>query len=355
MQKVKQKMLKKMKKTNKSGFTLAEMLCALAIVGILTALALTVMKPAEKSAMKYLYMNAYTALEKAFYNATIDGCEPFSDLPDEDGNSPVHSETQDTGTKNLCEGLTTYINTTSNVKTDEDDFADSCSDTKLADIKGDDFSSDAVRNNIQFTATNGMEFYISKRLHSVEHGFYFYLVFVDINGKKAPNSLEYTYKGGKEADDYDESDPDEREQKYKDRIEPDIFAFALLDTGKICPIGIAEYDSNILTARFAYFKSNGEILYTKKSMAYYQAKGAAWGYYNAGGPNLDTYNEDEPFTMNDVIRNAIKQESSESVLVKDFPDLESLEPVTTATESPYFCSNDDMESCYIFLDRYSQG
>lgn len=51
-------------KNIKFGFTLGEVLCALGIIGICTALALTTMKPAEKKATKYLYMNAYNSLEK---------------------------------------------------------------------------------------------------------------------------------------------------------------------------------------------------------------------------------------------------------------------------------------------------
>lgn len=52
-------------KNIKFGFTLGEVLCALGIIGICTALALTTMKPAEKKATKYLYMNAYNSLEKS--------------------------------------------------------------------------------------------------------------------------------------------------------------------------------------------------------------------------------------------------------------------------------------------------
>ena len=137
----------------------------------------------------------------------------------------------------------------------------------------------------------------------------------------------------------------------KNRIEPDIYAFAILDTGRICPIGIPEYDSNVLTARFAYFTDSGDPLYTHKSMAYYQAKGAAWGYYSGTKPDPMEYNPDEPFTMNDAIRAAI---NSGSKIVSDFPDLKSLEPSSLSGSAPYHCSNEDLESCYIFLDEYRQ-
>lgn len=91
-------------------------MCALGIIGICTALALTTMKPAEKKATKYLYMNAYNSLEKAYYNSVLIGKNPFREEPDETGNVLIHSDTEDTGTQLLCEGLTTYINTATNKK-----------------------------------------------------------------------------------------------------------------------------------------------------------------------------------------------------------------------------------------------
>lgn len=357
MREMKIMQMKKILKVNnlqyrKSAFTLAELLCVIAIVGICTALALTMMKPADKSAMRYLYMNAYSAVEKAYYNASLRGMGPFSQQSDEDGNPPVFSDTQDTGAKRLCEGLTFYINTTTNEKTEDDDYSTTCSDTKLTSELANDFD----RDNIQFTANNGMEFYISKRLSinpEDPNPDYFYLVFVDVNGAKGPNSVLYTYKGGKTEDDYNDSDEDDRKQKAKDKIEPDIFAFAILESGRICPIGIPEYDSDILTARFAYFESNGNVLYTNKSMAYYQAKSAAWGFYNTEEPvdEEEVYDKNEPFTMNGIIRAAIDQNS---LLVNDFPNLSELEPIAIQSENPYNCSRLDYESCYIFLDTYRQ-
>lgn len=325
-------------KNIKFGFTLGEVLCALGIIGICTALALTTMKPAEKKATKYLYMNAYNSLEKAYYNYVLIGKNPFREEPDETGNVLIHSDTEDTGTQLLCEGLTTYINTATNKKDADDDFSTTCSSTKLTSemAEPEDFTDD----NVQFIASNGMKFYISKLI--TKDDLKFYLVFVDINGSKKPNSIEYTYKF---------THIESEKKAEKNRIEPDIYAFAILDTGRICPIGIPEYDSNVLTARFAYFTDSGDPLYTHKSMAYYQAKGAAWGYYSGTKPDPMEYNPDEPFTMNDAIRAAI---NSGSKIVSDFPDLKSLEPSSLSGSAPYHCSNEDLESCYIFLDEYRQ-
>lgn len=336
----------RMKKFNKkNGFTLAEVLCALAIVGIILALVLPSMTPSKK-AVKYLYMNAYNSLSKAYYNGLNDGYDPFAEVEIDDI-VPVHSDTQDSGAELLCRGLTTYINTMDNEKTSDHDYSASCSSSKLTSQLANNFSDDKV----QFVATNGMKFYISKRLGSATD-FYFYLVFVDVNGNKGPNTVEYTYKRGKSADDYDTSNPNDLKRMAEDEIEPDIYAFALLSTGRICPIGIPEYDTDVMTARFAYYDSDGEPLYTHKSLAYYQAKGAAWGFYNENGPDaLSDFNIDEPYTMNDIIRDKI---DSNSKIVADFPDLNTLEPVATAVEEPYSCSDEDIESCYIFLDAYRQ-
>ncbi len=332
-----------MLRNKKFGFTLGELLVVLGIIGILTALAVTTVKPAEKKAVKYLYMNAYNSLSKAYYNAILKGYNPFTE-EEFDGIAPEHSDTSDSGAEILCRGLTYWINTDTNKKTAEQDYSESCSSTKLTSELADEF----LDENVQFTATNGMKFYISKMLGD---NYKFYLVFVDTNGTRKPNSAEYTFKHGKTADDYDESKIDEKEKKARELIEPDIFAFAMLDTGRVCPIGIPEYDTNIMTARFGYFDDEGEPLYTKKSLAYYQAKGAAWGYYSTPGMSSLSYNSDEVFSMNDFIRSKI---DSESKIVKDFPNLSALTPTLVSSDPPYNCSSEDLESCFVFLDEYRQ-
>ena len=322
----------------KNGFTLAEVLIALAIVGIIMALVLPTLSPTKK-ATKYLYMNAYNSLSKAYYNAMIDGYNPFTDETIDDI-SPSHSDANDSGAELICRGLSTYINTTDNEKTSTHDYSKSCSSSKVTSKNADSFTDE----NVQFIATNGMKFYTSRNIWDSD--IKFYLVFIDINGDKGPNTVQYTYKGGRRASDFDSD-----EKRAQAEIEPDIYAFALLETGRICPIGIPEFDKDVMTARFAYYDNDGEPLYTSKSLAYYQAKGAAWGYYNADGPDVLNFNIDEPFTLNDIIR----QKLSGSKLVEDFPaDLSSLSPVATAKEDPYHCSNTDLESCYVFLDSYRQ-
>ena len=79
-----EKMLDLTNNKKKSGFTLGEVLCVLGVVGICMALALTTTKPAEKAAVKYLYMNAYNSLQKAYYNSVLLGSNPFIEQKDEE-------------------------------------------------------------------------------------------------------------------------------------------------------------------------------------------------------------------------------------------------------------------------------
>lgn len=338
-------------KKNKYGFTLAETLCCLAIIGVCCAMSVNLAKTQSKKHAKYSYMNAFSTVQKAFYNAGLKGYNPFElkvEVPklDDDGNQIVdedgkvvmetkeleHSETKDEGTKILCEGLTEIVNTT--------DI--SCSDENFVTATAEELSNVADRQaKLQFITSNGMHYFISNMYSDDVRKIKFYLVYVDVNGDKTPNSLTYTYKGGSE------------DEAHK--VEPDIFAFAVLENGRTCPLGIPEYDQELLSARVAYFDSEGNAHYNKETVAYYQAKGQAWGFYNpikptVANPNvLNVISLDEPFSMNDVIRNSI---NAENPIVKDFPDLMNIDGRKTVLETEYNCSSDDLESCYVVLDEF---
>lgn len=324
----------------KQGFTLAEVVIAIAIVGIVTALALTTMKPSKK-AIKYQYINAYSAVERAYYNGMLKGYDPFSSKK-VDGAEPEHTATKDTGALQLCRGLTTFINTKDAERDTDDgfgqayDYSSSCSDTKLTSELANSFTDEKV----QFVASNGMKFYITKQLGGVNEGdVKFYLVFVDINGEKKPNSFEYDYYSNGTV-----------------KTEPDIHAFVILQSGHVIPIGAAEYDPVILTARVAYFDENGEVQFTRTSRAYYQAKGEAWGYYSSDKmvPAAEKYNESEWFSMNDYIRNKLSEIAPLSKIVTATPDFTTLKPREALENETNNCVADDLESCYIFLDEYRQ-
>lgn len=335
----------KNKINKKTGFTLAEMLIAMAIVGVSIVVAMTTIQSPKDAALKYLYINAYTSLAKAYYNGTLIGYNPFAD--DIDGAEAIHEESNDTGTLVLCKGLTYYINTNTNEKTSDHDYSSTCRSNNFSTYMAND--SDFGSGKVMFTATNGMRFFITNRLGGGqdENGKdqpYFYIVYVDVNGLNGPNSL---------GDNYSPKNGEVRS------MVPDIFAFAILDTGRVCPLGMPEYDKDILTARFIY-GAQGESI-SPRAFAYYQAKGAAWGFYGSGSLAQDPmteYNTSEPYSMNDKIRDMIKDMSNDqSKITKNFPDLWHEDPEDLATvsgEIHYDCSNEDLESCYIFLDEYKR-
>lgn len=337
------------KNIKKTGFSLAEVIIAMAIVGVAMVVAMTTVRSPNDAALKYLYISAYKSLAKAYYNGTLIGYNPFSEdkVKNESGSlvTPVHTSTQDTGSLVLCRGLTSYINTNTNEKTADYDYSSTCSSEKLSSSNASD--SDFTSDKVMFTATNGMRFFITNRLGGGQDtqgndNPYFYIVYVDVNGVNGPNSLGENFSP----------------QNGERSITPDIFAFAMLDSGKVCPLGIPEYDEDILTAKFIYGAEGDRV--GRRSLAYYQAKGAAWGFYGtddslAQDP-MEAYNTSEPFSMNDKIRSMLPPDSN---IVRNFPNLRNEDPVALANgndpeDIPYDCSNEDLESCYIFLDEYKK-
>lgn len=306
----------------KRGFTLAEIVICMAIIGIIMSIALTTVKPRQK-AMKYLYMNAYQSVAKAYYNGFIQGFNPFLD---KDGTT--HSSTTDTGSEELCKALSSFINSTDTVVEAGKDYSNSCSPTKITSELGNSFED----KKIQFIAAgSGMRFYTSEMLEK-DGPIPFYLVFVDLNGPKKPNRMDYA--------------PTDKKKQH----DPDIYAFAVLNNGTTVPLGVPEYDTRYMTARIVYFDKNGDEIYSKTPRAYYQAKGEAWGFYGDSTINpLEHYEDIEPHTMNDYIRSKINQNS---LIVKDFPDLSKLTPYGLANVAPYYCSKEDFETCYVILDQY---
>ena len=307
----------------KLGFTIAETLVCLGIISIILIYALTTMKPNQK-AIKYLYRNAYLALNNAYYNGVMQGHEPFkSDLS--------HSETNDEGTEQLCRALSSYINTTDTTMQDGKDYSASCSPTKITSQLGEEFKDE----NVQFIASgSNMKFYISNMLNNEEGETPFYLVFVDVNGDRGPNTM--VLKDKKKSD------------------VPDIYAFAATEDALMTPLGIPEYDTRVLSTRLAYISAEGEEAYTRFSKPYYQTKGEAWGFYSSDSEALKDPTKvrlvEEAHTLNDYIRSKIDPNSN---IVKDFPDLTQppYEPLPLAGQK-YACVELDLEACYLILDEY---
>lgn len=297
---------------NKIGFTLAETLICLAIIGIVAVSTITAAKPMTEKATRIAYTNAYEGLSTAFYNSMIK-------ITNTD-NHPFKGD-EENG-KVLCERLTEQI---ANVVLD-------CN-AKVIDDKGNKFEN----NQIRFISANGYRFYISKKMKTKEYRFgddekyvtEFYLVYVDINGDKKPNRLEY----------------DEKSLS-------DIFAFALLDTGMTVPLGLPEYDMHYMQAKMAYNNKYSEIVLAEPPLPYYMAKNAAWGCYdkvhNEEEKALqDVFNNPEvPFTMNEIIRDSLSESSKIRIKLPD-----ATNELVYKEKTPQ-CTRFDYENCFVEIDRY---
>ena len=127
-----------------------------------------------------------------------------------------------------------------------------------------------------------------------------------MNGKRLPNTM--TYEKGSEAN------------KWRTK-DPDIFAFAALENGRVCPLGIPEVEPRYLTTRIIYQEeSDGnevELKYSTPSRPYVYSKAEAWGYYLpankvAAGHTVvddDEVMPDEPLSYNGYIRSNINSAS----------------------------------------------
>lgn len=349
----------------KNGFTLSELLISMAIMGVLMGAAISTFKAYDKG-IKHLYSNTYYVLDRALYNTMsywvpndIASREPFaSSVLDVETNNTIQiSDTE--GTRRLCRALIEYINPVG----DRDTL---CSANHAVDDSGADglFTDD----NVQFTAVNGVRYWISRRYPAEGNDMRFFIIYADLNGNKRPNSM--TYEPGSQANNW----------KTKD---PDIFAFAALENGRVCPLGIAEVEPRYLTTRIVYQEAGeaNEILlrYSTPSRPYVFSKAEAWGYYLPEervpmGQNVvqeDTVLEDEPLSYNGYIKSRISEASN----IYSFLNGQSMQAYMQATgigdatfrselprhseENPngpniggYGCQWMSDEECYVIVDKY---
>lgn len=217
----------------KSAITLAEMMIAMCIMGILAAFALMTIKPYEKT-YKWLYVRIYHTLETAVYNSMMTRTS-----------FPASSAA-------FCDMLREFINT--------NDYSCTAGDLTKDAVS---FPADSVR----MTASNGMRLWIGANggqpyVHTENIGgntvnMKYYMVFADINGTKAPNSTEWE-AGGKLAD---------------------IVAFAVTETSVVVPLGPPEIDTRYMLATAIYppdDENRPEGTHSNPT-SYHEAKSLAWG------------------------------------------------------------------------------
>lgn len=259
-----------MKRSNisnkKRAFSIPELLIFLAIVGVISVMMLTIIKPSEK-ALKYQYYNAYNTLNTAAYNIRQDVIDANNSELNNTPNSPYTEEDKefpDTA-KKFCTRFAVnpnnpnykygYINTT-DYNCNSFSALTSYSKTSFTDSK------------MAFRASNSMKYYISNMntttincdLDKINVSIKYFLVWVDLNGDRGPNTPEW--KEGRPAD---------------------IVPFVVTNTGKVLPVGQPTVDRRYLQA-YVDIDSTESSEYTP-STTYYQAQIEAFG--NIEYPSVD--------------------------------------------------------------------
>ncbi len=247
-----------MKKHNrKAAFSLPELLIFLAIVGVITVMMLTIIKPSEK-ALKYQYYNAYNTLNTAAYNIRQDVIDVNNALLENSGLSYAEEDKKFPDTaKTFCAKFAVnpdtpndeygYINTTEY----------KCNNfSSLSSFSEGSFTDSAMA----FRASNSMKYYISgpktssfkDDLDGGNVSIKYFIVWVDLNGDRRPNTPKWT----------------------KNRP-ADIVPFVVTDTGKVFPVGQPAVDRRYMQA-YVDIDSTESSEYTA-STTFYQAQQEAFG------------------------------------------------------------------------------
>ena len=357
----------------KSAFTIAELVIALGIVGIIVTFGLKASINNDKG-IRHLYANTYHTLDRALYNATHYPTleDPFA-TRDRDGNLLAGRNTgngsnidTDAGTKRLCLMLTEYINSVESNPCEPSAAIQGrvarldSSQRLISDVGNDEEFTDA---NVQFTATNGVRFFISRRLpyDGIPDGrglsagdTTFFIIYADLNGPRFPNSMEYRQ----------ETDDNSRNLSR----EPDIFAFAALDIGRIVPLGPPEFDGRYMLSRVRYYDKERRqntaelnVMYSKPSQPYYLMKAQAWGYYNQNSNVRDTdIIDDNPLSYNGYVKSKLDPTTRIYSFVADFFDGDEVRKVpesanlrsANVSEGGYGCIARDDEECDVIIDKF---
>lgn len=242
--------MKKYNYKNKKAFSIPELLIIMVIVGVISVMMLTIIKPNE-SALKFQYYNAYNTLNTAAFNINQDAMQALEEnLP----GVPAANKRFPINAKELCEKLASngsvqsgYINTT--------DYR--CDSNPKVAASGD--PSTFIDANMAFRASNSMKFYIRERLTTNipnslggTTSVPYFLVWVDLNGDRGPNTSD-----------------------FQGKKKPDIVPFVVADYGYVLPVGGPVSDITYMTGRVKVI-TDKKTYYTN-SMPYYAAQIAAYG------------------------------------------------------------------------------
>lgn len=322
------------------AFTLVEILIVLGIVGVITTIGLNAFRNHD-TGIRYLYSNIYNSLDKAIYNATN-----FTDLA-----SPFDADVANDNQRveRLCRMLIQYINPIDEAAACNVDDNHIISLNAIMEGNGDTSHEEFTTKRPLFVATNGVSFYISAMQNEDENQLRYFVVFADTNNTKSPNSLIYT----------------------PGRVDPDIFAFAILDIGRACPLGPPEIDPKFMLTRISYqvLDDNNEeatLAFSRQSNPYFVTKAEAWGYYLGLGNN-NFFIEGNPYSYNDIIRadlgdsmiyngmdtmaNAMAAYNQQRQAAQQ-EDVALRGPQYNPAQDLFGCERASDEACNVSIDRY---
>ncbi len=206
---------------NKNGFTMAEILIVLMIVGIIMALSIQAIKIVKASYASLTYFEFNTIKQIAAEMIAGESPNPLLDEFEKDekvlkltstieGKNGKTLTVINTDDKVFCRAMVSILNTKG--KKDCDNFQTASYNTEpYLNI---DFNKE--KNN--FSTTNGRKYYLSKRTQNgnVSDIYGYRLIAVDLNGKSKPNSADTSV-----------------------RKPPDVVTFLIMDNGEVYPLGAA--------------------------------------------------------------------------------------------------------------------
>ncbi len=215
-------------KKNKFGFTLAEVLVCLVIIGVIMAVSVQTIKVIRASYSSLAYFEFLNIQKIA--GEMIAGLT-FESMKDSQGanignpttmktfNGVSYTTITDDNTV-FCKFVTSLSNTvgidSSNECSNLFDVSQGASEPKLIIT---DSGEGSEWDNPTFISTSGRRYYISRKVAegtSISDKYGYFLISVDLNGTQGPNTTEYD---GKKV--------------------PDIVTFMILDNGEVFPLGVA--------------------------------------------------------------------------------------------------------------------
>lgn len=255
-------------KIKKTAFTIPELLIFLTIVGIVSVMMMTIIKPGEKY-LPYAYYNAYNSLSTAAFNikedANDNNISGDTTISDDDKYFPGALKDPDsdglTSARELCKKLANNPNAT-----DAEDEYGYINTSEYACTNFTSFTSDGNFNDKAtpaFRATNSMKFYIGKLAKinvpnamesDANYELKYFVVWVDLNGDRRPNTAEWA----------------------KNKA-ADIVPFVITTGGKVIPIGGPTIDTRYTTVRLGY-PSDSSLKYSPRSVNFLEGQISAYNH-----------------------------------------------------------------------------